>query len=77
MIKAFFTEKQSPTAESVKELLRVLLFGFLSLLVTEVSVFLETSQSQAIWAVLLLAGLRWLDKWLHASGHLDKGITRF
>lgn len=76
-VKSFFTTKQSPTWESVKEFLRVLLFGVLSFVLTEAMVFVEDFGSQTTWVVVLLAGLRWADKWLHSSGKLEKGLSRF
>ena len=70
-----------PIVEALKELLRVVLLATIPVIVT--SVESGAVDAKIIATVALLAGLRFVDKWLHEKGkeegdkNLVKGLTRF
>lgn len=70
-----------PIIEATKEALRTVLLSVIPILITQVQ--LGKFDLRIISVVALLAGLRWLDAWLHETGKargnetLTKGLTRF
>lgn len=74
---AFFESKGGPEVEAFKEVLRLGVFTGLSFLITAGLDALLTADATNLWVAVGIALLRWADKWLHASGRLERGLTRF
>lgn len=72
---------KQPLIDATAELLRVMVLAVIPVLITS----LEKSEIdwRVIGVVALIAGLRWIDKFLHKFGEanertlLEKGLTRF
>ena len=63
--------KFDPIVEALKEPLRLCVLAVVPVLVT------YFSGLDAIWAVVATVLLKSLDKYLHKSGKLELGLTRF
>jgi hypothetical protein len=61
--------------EPTKEGLRIVVLAIIPLLIDGVS--RGTVDIRLILIAALLAGLRFLDSWLHTTGIAEKGLTRF
>ena len=65
--------------ESIKEGLRIIVIAVIPVILMGVNV--ETGEIAINWSVIivvgLVAGLRFVDKWLHETGKAEKGLTRF
>lgn len=70
-----------PVIEASKEALRTILLSIIPILITQIE--LGRFDLRIVAVVAGLAGLRWLDSWLHETGKargnesLTKGLTRF
>lgn len=61
--------------ESLKEGLRVVLLAVIPLAIDMLTSGHVSLNALGIAAAI--AGLRFIDKWLHTSGKAEKGLTRF
>jgi len=74
-------EIKQPLIDATAELLRVMVLAVIPLLI--VSLENQSIDWRVIGIVALIAGLRWLDKFLHKFGEandnkvLEAGLTRF
>lgn len=57
--------------ESIKEPLREIVIAIIPFALERLSVL------NVWWAIILYVILRGIDKWLHESGTLERGLTRF
>lgn len=71
-----------PLQEAIKEMLRVIVLAIIPVVILQVTN--NSYDFKAVAVVAVIAGLRFIDKFLHEVGkakegdsHLTKGLTRF
>lgn len=71
--------KESALVASLKELARVVVMGIIPVILGGINV--GSGEFNIDWrivsAVAIVAGLRFVDKWLHKSKVVEKGLVRF